>query len=176
MKKILAVLLVSLFLLGNLCAYADNYSSMTDEELKQAYNSIRNEIILRGLIAENNTVVLDKNGVKIYINGTPSIKDGWSGKSLIIPIIIVNGSSKSINVFTDDESVNGWTADCSISNSQVAAGKKAKAEFQFDLDATDLTAIKDLEEVEFTMYVYDNDNWFGTKVVDKTNPITLYFK
>lgn len=174
MKRALSLLLVVGILFSIPIAYASDYSSMTDAQLKEQFNAIRNELTTRGLVAEKNTVILEQAGVKIYISGAPTITKSWSGSLYLhIPVIIINDSGKSIAVMITETSVNGWTAYGSLSGN-VPIGKKAKTELEFNLEDTDIETIEDFTDAEFAFYVYDNDDWFGQKVVEQTEPITVY--
>ena len=179
MKRLLTFLLTLVFLFSLSVVYAADYSSLTDAQLKEQYDAIRNELYLRGLIVENKTVILEQNGVQIYISGSATVEKNWSGLSLNIPLIVVNSSNNNITITMDDVSVNGWTISsfsASISSNDVPAGKKAKANMEFDLEDTDVETISDFEDAEFTITIYNKDDWFGTKIVPKTKPITIYAK
>lgn len=177
MKRFISLFLVCILMLSITVAYAADYSSMTDAELKSQFEAIRNELVVRGLKVEGKTVILDKAGVQIYINGSPKVDKTWMGLYLYIPIVIVNNSNYNITVTMDDASVNGWSVgsfNASIDSNEVASGKKAKANIQFELEDTDVETTKDFEDAEFTLMIYNKDDWFGKKVVDKTKPITIY--
>lgn len=175
MKRFFSLLLIGILSLSIAVASASDFSSSTDEELRSQYNAIRNELFSRGLRAEKKTVILDQAGVQIYISGAPTITKTWNDKHyLVIPVVIINDSGKSIAVIPEEASVNGWKADGDLSDRNVPAGKKAKAELQFLLDDTDVEAVEDFEEFELWFKVYDNDDWFGDKVIDHTDTITVY--
>ena len=175
MKRIVSMILASILLFTITVSFASDYSSMTDAELRKQLNNIRNELTVRGLVAEKKTVILDQASVQIYINGSPELSKTWNEKVyLIIPVVIINDSGKSISVIVEDTSVNGWKADGSISGGEVPKGKKAKAELKFLLDDTDVEGLEDFEDFELWFKVYDNDDWFGTKVIDKSETITVY--
>lgn len=177
MKRIV-ILLVALVLMVGSCtmAYAADLSSMSDEELKEQFDAIRNELTVRGLVAAKKTVLLDKAGVQVYISGSPTVEKeyAWSDNLvLLIPIVIVNDSDYNINVISGNSSVNGWTADSTIYE-EVPAGKKAKSNIKFELKETDIESIDDFTDAELTLTVYNKDDWFGKNVVDQTAPITIY--
>ena len=175
MKRFLALLFVCILAFSVSLATASDYSSLSDEELRSQYEAIRNELFSRGLRAEKKTVILEQAGVQIYISGSPTITKTWNDKHyLIIPIVIVNDSGKSIAIIPEEASINGWKADADLSDRNVPLGKKAKAELQFQLDDTDVETVEDFEEFELWFKVYDNDDWFGDKVIDHTNTITVY--
>ena len=150
-------------------------SSLSDAQLKEQFKAIRNELASRGLTSEKSTVILDQNGVKLYINDAPTITKSWDNKHYLnIPMVIINDSGKSIAVVPEEGSVNGWKAECDLSDRNVPIGKKSKVNLQFLLDDTDVEKIEDFEDFELWFKVYDNDDWFGKKVIEKSKIITVY--
>ncbi|MBR5962135.1 MAG: hypothetical protein IKZ98_14220 [Clostridia bacterium] len=177
MKRFLSVILILSLIFSISISYADNYSSMTDEELKEQLSLIRNELTIRGFKAEKKTVILDQNGVQIYINGEIWIDRlySWSDSySLYIPVVVVNDTNKNITLYPDNASLNGWTTDITHSMDTIPAGKKAKGNLLFALGDTDVERLSDFEDAEFTIKVYNKDDWFGDMVVEQTKPITIY--
>ncbi|MDO5327129.1 MAG: hypothetical protein Q4G00_10475 [Clostridia bacterium] len=150
-------------------------SSLSDKQLKEQFNAIRTELANRGLTTEKSTVILDQNGVKLYISDAPTITKSWDNKYYLnIPMVIINDSGKSIAVVPEEGSVNGWKAECDLSDRNVPIGKKSKVNLQFLLDDTDVEKIEDFEDFELWFKVYDNDDWFGKKVIEKSKIITVY--
>ena len=150
-------------------------SSLSDEQLKEQFKAIRNELASRGLTTEKSTVILEQNGVRLYISDAPTITKSWDNKHYLnIPLVIINDSGKSIAVVPEEGSVNGWKAECDLSDRNVPIGKKSKVNLQFLLDDTDVEKIEDFEDFELWFKVYDNDDWFGKKVIEKSKIITVY--
>lgn len=177
MKKIVAILLTCLFVFSITSVYATDYSSLSDDELRQVINNARNELVKRGFVVEKKVVFFDQNNIQIYINGDMKIDKlyAWDDEyCLYLPIVIINDSDKNINVVFDDSSLNGWMTNVSNSIGSIPVGKKAKGDLIFELGNTDIEKLLDFEEAEFTIVIYDQDNWFGDKVVNKTEPITIY--
>ena len=108
MKRLVALVLASIMLFSVAVAYADDYSSLSDEQLIEQLNAIRNELVSRGFKAEKNRVLLEKNGIQVYINGDPVIKrEQWSDTEyLYIPIVIINNTDKVIMCAIDNTSEN----------------------------------------------------------------------
>lgn len=175
MKRLVALVLASIMLFSVAVAYADDYSSLSDEQLIEQLNAIRNELVSRGFKAEKNRVLLEKNGIQVYINGDPVIKRGqWSDTEyLYIPIVIINNTDKVIMCTIDNTSENGWKVYGFISE-EVPAGKKSKSQIEFNLD-DDVKTIDDLEEIEFTFRVFDSNNWSAPDIVPTTSPVTITF-
>lgn len=171
MKKIVSLILAVLLVATSSIAFAADYSSMSEEQLKTEYNAIRNELISRGLKAENKRVLVDKDGVQIYINGDITVDKQYAwdeNYTLFVPIVIINNTSHNINMLVENPSVNGWSVDSGYSSLTVPANKKSKASFAFSLKDSDVESIKDFEDVEFSLRVYDDNTWkdlFTTKAI-----------
>lgn len=177
LKKIVAILFACIFVFSTTSAYATDYSSLSDNELRQIFNNARNELVKRGFKVEKKTVFFDQNNIQIYINGDIKIDKLYSWGDdyyLYLPIVIVNDSDKNINVIFGDSSLNGWITDVTNPIGSIPAGKKAKGDLLFELENTEIEKLLDFEEAEFTIVIYDQDDWFGENVVNKTKPITLY--
>lgn len=175
MKRIISLILTTILLFSISSAFAQDFSSMTDAELKEQYDYIRNELTTRGLKAEKKTVLFEESGIQIYISGEATVEKATFGLSLILPIVIINNNDKNIRVLITKSSVNGWTlSNAVVSNCDIPTGKKSQSRIQFPLKDTDVETIEDFEEVEFRIYVCDLDNLMGEKVVSETNPITVF--
>lgn len=121
---------------------------------------------------EKGTCFLNENGIVLTINGDPTSQTNWKGAQLVIPIIIENNSDKNIAVFIENSSINRWVCESDLSGN-VPAGKKKKSEISFSMEDADISAVSEVEEIEFSIYAYDNNNWFGDKVLPATPPIKL---
>ena len=160
MRKILSSVLIFLMLVCMVpsFAYAEDYGSKSDEELQAMYTAIRQELASRGFQAENKKVLIDQNGIQIYINGDFSVEKEWYGSILKLPIVIANNSQMNICVQLRNSSVNGWSCETTFSP-EIPAGKKIKDSLKFELKETDVEELSDFEDVEFYFHVFDNDNW-----------------
>ena len=173
MKRIFSLVLTSILLLSISSAFAQDCSSLTDAELKEQFYLIRNELSNRGLKAENKTVLLDQNGVTIYLDGSPYIGTNWTPTQFVIPVIIVNNTDKNIYISIQKSSLNGWAVTASAHLTTVPNGKKAKVQFIFKLSDSDIETIDDFDDVEFTLTIIDTDN-YSVDVVPETDLITIY--
>ena len=175
MKRLVSIILVVLLISTTSIAFAADYSSMTDEQLKAEYDAIRNELVLRGFKAENKTVIVEQNDVQIYINGdiTLAKRYAWDTTySLFVPVVFVNNTNKTLSMIVEESSVNGWTTEGDVYDvGTVPAGKKAKGNFIFALEDTDVETLSDFTDVEFTLRVYDDNTWDD---LFKTKAITIY--
>ena len=160
MKRILSSVLILLMLISirPSFAFAEDFGSKSDDELQEMYTAIRQELTSRGYRAENKKVLIDYNGVQIYVNGDFSVEKEWYGPVLKLPIVVANNSQMNICVQLRNPSVNGWGCETMFSP-EIPAGKKVKDNLEFELKETDVESLSDFEDVEFYFHVFDNDNW-----------------
>lgn len=163
MKRIISMLLISILLLSASRGYAEEISSLTDEQINQLYDIVRNEIARRGLVAENKVVIYDSDNIQLYINGDVFIEKPSFTKEikLIIPVIIINNSDKSIEFLIQDSSVNGWAVEGYLLDG-VPARKKAKSEIYFYVEDIEIESIDDFEDAEFILDIRDKEHPFTT--------------
>lgn len=174
MKRFVSVILILTLLILSTVAYSDDYTSMTEEQLKKEFDLIRNELIVKGLKAENKTVICDKKGIKIYINGDIKTEKQYVWDelpSLYLPVVLINDSSFNAEIIVKNASVNGWSTDSSDDLDAVPAGKKAKGNFIFSLKETDVESLADFTDVEFNLRLYDDNTWEDIFITD---PISVY--
>lgn len=162
MKKLISGVLVVFLIMISCYASASDFSSTPEEKLLEELNLIRNELAARGLDAANKRVLVDQDGVQIYISDEIKVDKqySWDDKnSLIIPIVIINNTNHNINMLVENPSVNGWKVEFGYSSLTVPAGKKSKTTFTFNIADTDVESIKGFEDVEFSLRVYDDNDW-----------------
>lgn len=183
MKKIIIPIIICILVLLYSVVYADDYSSFSDEELNTQLNAIRNELIARGYSTENKRLLLDQSGVQIYYDEDASTElrvDRHLGdtKNFYIPIIIINNTDKIIMTTLEHTSVNGWSAYGTVSSAEVPIGKKSKSKLYFRVDELGINSIDEIEDVEFSIRVYDSIRWYANDkdIVKTTPPITIIFK
>ena len=78
-----------------------------------------------------------------------------------------NKSDKNLMFAAEDVSVNGYMCDPFWATT-VQAGKKAKSEINFFKENLTELGIEDVEEIEFTLRVYDEDDIFAAELVNET--------
>lgn len=176
MKRIFAVyfLFILVFTCVKTVAFAADYSTMTDEQLKIEFAAIRNELEIRKLNIDNKKEFFNDLDISIYIDGDIIIKrSSWNDEvKLIIPVIIVNNNKRNIGLTVSDESVNGWAIDGYFENSgEVPAGKKMKCNLYFYIQNTDIVTINDFSDAEFKIRIYDKDTWRDIFI---SKPISIY--
>ena len=176
LKRFLMILLTVSVVFSAISAHAAKYADMADDELLKEYYEIQQEVFSRQMKAENNTLILDRNGVQVYVGGSIRIDKeySWSTSySVFLPIVVVNNTNKTIDPYFDDASVNVWSTKIKETIDGVAPGKKGKGEVIFNLENTDVVTAMDIKQFEFTVRVYDSHDFFGEQIVERTEPITL---
>ena len=176
MKRYLSFLLVCVLLSSASVAFAADYSSMTESELKKEFDAIRNELTVKGLIAENKTIIIDNEIIKIYINGDVEVRPPFKGSDelcLYIPVVIVNNTEYNINISCINSSINGWTAFCMFDTYKLPSRKKAMTELEFYIKDTDIAKASDFSDAEFSIHIEDKDTH---KDIINTDQITIYAK
>ena len=119
-------------------------------------------------------VLLDQNGVRIYISGKATIaQQTWVGskqcRALVIPIVIENNSDYTISPVLDDVRVNGWSTDGTTDESGgVIFKSKTKCNLKLEIDNTDVKNIEDFSEAVFVFQVYKTKDWFGKKLIERS--------
>ena len=175
MKKVCTLILILALLLTSAVSYAtSDFSSMSDEELKEQYDAIRNELAVRGLKAEEKTVIVDKDGYQIYINGDISVGKQYDWDTdvyLFIPVVVVNNTSYNVTMLVKNSSVNGWSVEGNKDWMSAPAGKKAKGNLYFTVNDAEVETLSDFTDVEFSLRVYDFDTYDD---IFSTESITIY--
>lgn len=175
MKRLFTLTLtLALALLLCSCALAEglDFASMTDEELQTVIDTARNELTNRQLIYAENTVLIDQDGIKLYLSGKNDFRLREESAYLELGTVLVNDSDKNVSILVDDLYVNGWRISA-LGGGHADAGKKDKSTLDMNLFEAEITAFEDIEEMEFTFRVYDSDSYDDILVCD---PITVQFK
>lgn len=156
MKRIIALVLV-LISISTVFALAEafDWASMSDEELRSAFNSIQMELNKRKKLAEqqesimvkDGAVLLDHNGLTITVEGMPWFVDYGERQYIYFTAVAVNNTNKDYALDFDDCSVNTWESNA-YGFGMVSAGKKKRTDCY--IYATD-ARIKSLDEIEECM-------------------------
>lgn len=96
--------------------------------------------------------------------------DGDWGYTL--KVYLENKTDKNLMFSWDDVSVNGFMCDPFWATS-VQAGKKANSEISFSETDFEENGIENVENIEFKLSVYDDDNWDAAYLVDETFTLTM---
>lgn len=112
--------------------------------------------------SETDTVIVDNDTLTfIVMNADDELADYYT-----LNCYILNKTGKNLMVSWDDVSVNGFMVNPFWALS-VAAGKQAYTEiifFRSDFDKQDIEVVQD---IEFRLQAYDNDNWDADYLIDE---------
>ena len=104
----------------------------------------------------NDNLINDNEYVTVTVIGYE--KDDIFGYTA--ELYLVNKSDKNVMFSADEVSVNGYMIDPLFATS-VLAGKCAFASMTWFESALEENEISNVEEIEFKLRAYNNDNWFG---------------
>ncbi len=155
MKRFLVFILIALMVFLSACSTNGNthQPSNIDNSTQNPSESAKAEEPQKPVITVQETVLLDKDGIKITLK---SLSDDIFGPSL--KVLVENNSDISVTVQIRDSSINGVMVDA-IFSCDVQNGKKANSEIVFmssDLETANITTIKD---IELKFHVFTTDGW-----------------
>ena len=132
-------------------------------------------ITLKTSIADGFKYEYDESGDVIYDNGgIKVISKGLSDRDIFGPgitLLIINNSAQDITIQTRNSSINGFMID-SIFSSEVLVGKHCASNVTFMQSDLDANGIKDIENVEFSLHIFNMDSW---DTITDSDTITLTF-
>ena len=114
-------------------------------------------------VTEDDIVVVDSDDLLFVI--TQIDADNFWGYTL--DYYLENRTDKNLRVFWDDVSVNGYMCD-PYWGTGLGAGKRQCAEISFSTSAFELAGITSVDEIEFQMIAYDNDDFLADYLIDET--------
>lgn len=162
-KKLVSIftVLLSVVLATIVFAQDTDYASLSDEELRGIIQSARDELDRRKTAEEGNTILYDKDGIQVYFTGESSYNISISDATydiLNMETIVINNSDKNISVSFSDCSINGWETKAG-GVQDISAGKKKKDMVDFNLTLADITKKEEIDDIEYTLLIYDNDTY-----------------
>ena len=177
MKRLLGLLFAVLFIFSiSVEAFAElpDFTSLTDEELHALVDGARNELKARELVINEKTVLLNQEGVQIYLTGPYEVEaQSYSNYTTIsFEAVVVNDTDKKINVSFESSSVNGWDVDNS-GILEISAGKKKKGNLKLRISDADITTYEEIEDIELVFKVWDDDTW---NTMFTSDNVIVYFK
>ena len=87
-----------------------------------------------------------------------------------VNLFFINKSDKEVMFSVNDASVNGYMADPFFAKA-VMAGKCAFASMSWSDSTLEKNSIADIEEIEVTLRIYDNNDWLAEAFAEEN--ITL---
>ena len=147
MRKLIA-LLVTIIMLFSCSALAEDYSSMTDDDLHSMLNSIRNELLKRDLVYNEKIVLFDQDDVQVYLTGDCDFRLPYTK----LYAVVINNSTNPVRfAFANDYkiSVNGWEVwgDPDYLGT-TSPGKKQKGYINIKMEDAEVASFEEIEEIE----------------------------
>lgn len=172
MKK-LALILALLMLLSIPCsafAEAPDVSAMTSEELQGLIDAARNELLSRELADGENIVLVDQDGVQVYLTGDYEI-EAYSSTYLYMTAVVINNTDHMVGFYAKIATINGWDVDFT-GTVDVSPGSKKKAKLEWRISDADISTFEEIEEMKLSLQVYDSSTY--DEICD-TEPTIYYF-
>lgn len=157
MKRIFALILALLLIGSAAFAAVPDISGCSDDELRQLIDLARNRLYVNALSVEKDAVLVEQDGIKLYLTGEYMTSFSKSWGFLYVNCVIVNNNAFEAKVGIENCSINGWDA-YGDGTSSCAAGKKKKVELTFSLYDADISSLDDLEDITFNFYTYNSDS------------------
>lgn len=172
MKKPLAFLLIMIMLVACTACSAPSTTSATDKPSVANNDSTPSPIAENASTAQSgkgdapayslsDSVIIDNGDCAFTV--TKIEANGFWGFTL--NVLCENKTDKTLMFSWNDVSVNGYMIDPFWSK-EVAAGKKANAEISFFDTQLEQCNITSVDEIVFTLSVYDSDNWSADHLVE----------
>ena len=170
-KKLTSVLLALTLLLSlSACVNTETTSNSESAQGSQVTSDATNEVAADETPApefEEIVYVDDENCTFKITDIEPDAMFGYTLK-----VYLENKTDVNLMVSWDVVSVNGFMCDPFWANS-VQAGKKAVSEIWFSKDKFEELGIEDVEDIEFTLSVYDEDDWEAPRFVEETFTLNM---
>ena len=112
-------------------------------------------------------VIIDNEYVTVIVTGYEK-DDIWG---YTVNLFLLNKTDKNVMFSVDEASVNGYMADPFFAKS-VSSGKCAFSSMSWSDTTLEENGITAIEEIEFNLRVYDEDNWMGDDFANKNVTLT----
>lgn len=144
MKKIIAFFLLITFLFPVIALSEFDYSSMTNEELKEIISLCSAELRARETIDPDWVLLFDCDTVKIYQYDNAEISIFGS---LRVPVVVINEMDYDIIVSIKKAKCNGW--EIYSDGPSASAQSKKKDTLSFSVDEAFVESIDQINSLEF---------------------------
>ena len=145
------------------CGGAGNDTTGTVNPSKPAGSSSSAQEDTKPSGTNKEQVLVDDENITVKITGTQ--EDSLWGYT--VKIYLENNTDKELMFSVDDVSVNGFMCD-PFWASTVAAGKKANEKITFSEAAFKENGIEAVEDISFTLHVYDSNDLAADSLLKKT--------
>ena len=132
--------------------WADDY--VADEIVHIYPYGEENAVTFTREAQNSDNVILDNEYATVIVTGYED-DDIWGYTA---NLFIINKTDKDIMFSVEDASVNGYMADPYFAT-VVTAGKCEFTSISWDDETLEENGITEIEEIEFSLDVYDNDDW-----------------
>ena len=112
-------------------------------------------------------IIVDNEYVTVVVTGY-EVDSIWG---YTVKLFLLNKTAKNVMFSVEEASVNGYMADPFYANS-VSAGKCAFSSMSWSDITLEENGITSIEEIEFNLRVYNEDDWFEDDLVNKTVTLT----
>lgn len=163
MKRVLSILFVLTMLIACV-GFAEDYSSMSNDELLAILNSVRTELLTRELSLSPDEVLMENNVVKMYIEKGKEIEFSGSG-TLKIPVILVSNSENEISFQVDSVMVNGW--ECSGIIANISAAGKKRCNLNINCKGAEISSIDEIEDIQIILLAFNMKTYKREMTTDK---------
>ena len=169
-QKLMAFLFaVTLILSLAACGSVDEGTTGTNKPSKPAGSSTSASPSTTAPSGSSKEVVLVENeNITVKVTGTET--DSIWGYTL--KVFLENKTDKNLMFSVDDVSVNGFMCD-PFWASTVAAGKKANEKITFSEKSFQENGIEVVEEITFTLHIYDSNDFTADSVLKETFTVKL---
>ncbi len=111
----------------------------------------------------SDNIIVDNEYVTVIVTGYE--EDAIWGYT--VKLFLLNKTNKNVMFSVDEASVNGYMADPFYAKS-VSAGKCAFSSMSWSDTTLEENGITAVDEIEFNLRIYDEDDWFADDLVNKT--------
>lgn len=176
-KRIICSLLAFLLLTTTLLpapAFADapDFSTMPTEEIQAIIAAARAELLSRQIAEDGNIVLIDQDGIKLYLTGEHNIQaSGANTVDLFFEAVVINDSDAPIQLSYKQATVNGWNTGF-FSMNNIPAGTKTKATIGYRISDAGISTFEEVEEIATVFYISNASTW---QEIFSTDLITITF-
>ncbi len=168
-QKLMAFLFaVTLILSLAACGSVDEGTTGTTKPSKPAGSSSSTQDSTKPSGSSKEVVLVENENITVKVTGTQ--EDALWGYTL--KVYLENNTDKELMFSVDDVSVNGFMCD-PFWAATVSAGKKANEKITFSEKSFQENGIEVVEEITFTLHVYDSNDFTADSVLKETFTVKL---
>ena len=168
MKRIIASIMILCLVFS--VAYAEqDLSAMSEKELYDLLNSVRNELATKTAHIEENQFIIDSDNIQIYCTGNAHMN---YSNDFCIEVVFVNNTDKELGISIDHITINGWEVNSYVVFTPIKAGRKAKEEIELKYQDANLSSYKQIEDIALSISTYDANTYESLKEFDE---VILHF-